>query len=165
MANEDTLDSLDDLFVHQLEDLYDAEKRMTRALPEMRDAAGQIKLRDAFSYHLEETQSQIERLEAIFELLGKSPEREACEAMKGLLREGEKVINANGSDTVRDAALIAAAQLVEHYEIAAYGTAHTMALQLGYGEIAEQLEDTLHEEKNIDTKLTQIARSYINPAA
>lgn len=165
MANEETLDSLDELFIHQLEDLYDAEKRMTRAFPKMRDAASEDKLRDAFSYHLEETQSQIERLEAILESLGTSPERETCEAMKGLLREGEKVINADGSDTVRDAALIAAAQLVEHYEIAAYGTAHTMALQLGYEETAEQLEDSLHEEKNIDTKLTQIARSYINPAA
>ncbi|WP_290652576.1 ferritin-like domain-containing protein [Aquisalimonas sp.] len=164
MANEEKFDSLDDLFIHQLEDLYDAEQRMTRALPKMRDAASHDELRDAFSYHLEETQSQIQRLETIFEALGKSPQRETCEAMKGLIREGEEMINAKGNDTVRDAALIAAAQRVEHYEIAAYGTAHTIALQLGNREAAQQLDDTLHEEKNVDAKLTEIAQSYVNPA-
>jgi len=160
-----TFNSLDDLFLHQLEDLYDAEKRMAKALPKMRDAAHNQSLRDAFEEHLAETENQAERLEEIFNALGKKPEREACEAMKGLIREGQEMIDAKGDDTIRDAALIGAAQRVEHYEIAAYGTVLAIATQLGNNQAAEQLQTTLDEEKSADEKLTSIASSSVNLAA
>ncbi len=161
----ETFDSLDDLFLHQLEDLYDAEQRMVAALPEMRDAATDPALKEAFDKHCRETEEQVVRLERAFQSLGKEPSREACEAMKGLIREAEEMRKAKGDDTVRDVALVAAAQRVEHYEIAAYGTARTLATHLGYADVAEGLAVTLEEERNADSSLTELAESQLNPAA
>jgi ferritin-like metal-binding protein YciE len=156
---------LDDLLVNQLEDLYDAEVRITNALPKMADAARSTELKAAFHEHLGQTQHQVRRLEEIFTLLGRSPERETCEAMKGLIAEGEEMIDARGDDRVRDAALIAAAQRVEHYEIAGYGTARTIAQTLGRSDAAKLLQQTLDEEKMTDEKLTRLAEQSINALA
>src|SRR5262245_10435364 len=129
MASE--LNSLQDLLVDQLQDLYDAEQRLVKALPKMAEAAHCADLKEAFNHHLEETQRQVERLEHVFEELGCEAEAKTCEAMKGLMAEGEEAIDLEGCDDVRDAALIAAAQRVEHYEIAGYGTVRTFAQRLG----------------------------------
>jgi ferritin-like metal-binding protein YciE len=137
------LDSLDTLFYDQIQDIYDAEQRLVQALPKMAEAACNGQLRNAFEQHLAETERQVERLEQVFELTGQTPKAKTCEAMKGLISEGEEVIDATGDDDVRDAALIAAAQRVEHYEIAAYGTARTFALRLGHLRAAELLQESL----------------------
>src|SRR5262249_21166970 len=121
------LDSFDDLFVEQLQDLYDAEQRLTKALPQMAGAAHSTALRAAFEEHFRQTQGHVSRLEQVFRMLGKSPQARTCEAIKGLVEEGSEVISAKGDPNVKDAALIAAAQRVEHYEIAGYGTARTFA--------------------------------------
>jgi len=157
--------SLEDLFVNQLEDLYDAEKRIVRALPKMADTATAPALRRAFQDHLEQTRHHIDRLDTVFRQLGKTPERETCEAMKGLLREGEEMIGAKGDPDVRDAALIAAAQRVEHYEMAGYGTARTFALRLGHTDAARLLQTTLQEETATDKKLTEVAETEVNARA
>jgi ferritin-like metal-binding protein YciE len=154
--------SLEDLFIEQIEDLYDAENRLTKALPKMAEAAHSPDLRSAFQTHLRETEGHVVRLERVFQKLGRTPERETCEAMKGLIAEGEEMISAKGDPSVKDAALIAAAQRVEHYEIAAYGTARTFARQLGRESIANELQETLDEEGNADKILTEIAESVIN---
>ena len=159
------LDSLDCLFVEQLEDLYDAEQRLTKALPKMAQAANDTTLRQAFEMHLRQTQGQVSRLERIFQMLGKTPKSKTCEAMKGLVAEGEEVIDATGESEVKDAALIAAAQRVEHYEIAGYGCARTFAERLGRHEAARLLEETLQEEKETDQKLTNLAEREINRKA
>lgn len=155
--------SLEDFFVHQLEDIYDAEKRLTNALPQMRDSAHNSDLKNAFDEHLKETENQIARLDKVFESIGKRPQRESCEAMKGLIREGEQMIQSGGDESAHDAALIAAAQRVEHYEIAAYGTARTLADRLERRDAAEQLDATLAEEKSADSKLNAIAEREVNP--
>jgi len=155
--------TLEDLFCHQLEDLYDAEMRLTKALPKMEAAAHTPALKNAFKQHLQETENQVNRLEQIFKQLGKEPQRETCPAMKGLIAEGEEMIQSKGDDTVRDAALIAAAQRVEHYEMSGYGTARTFAEQLGHTQAVQLLEATLEEEKTTDAKLTQIAQAIVNP--
>ena len=160
-----TLNTLDDLFVVQLHDLYDAEQRLTKALPKMAEAASNNKLRWAFKNHLEETKQHVARLEKAFDALGLTPKRETCEAMKGLIAEGEEAINADGESDVKDAALIAAAQRVEHYEIAGYGSVRTFAQQLGYQEIGQLLQQTLDEEYGADETLTQIAMSSVNANA
>ena len=157
--------SLEDLFVEQLEDLYDAEQRITDALPKMADAATSLELKQAFQNHLTETENQVLRLEQIFTHLGKEPTRETCAAMKGLLSEGEDMIKAKGDPYVKDAALIAAAQRVEHYEMAGYGTARTFAEQLGHSEAARLLQATLDEEGNANKTLTAIAEQGVNQAA
>ena len=151
--------SLDDLFLEQLQDLYDAEKRLTKALPKMADAAHSPQLKDAFRLHLRETEGQIARLEQVFNELGKRPQRETCEAMKGLIKEGEEMVQAKGDSAVKDAALIAAAQRVEHYEIAGYGTARDFAQKLGHQHAVQLLQETLNEEGDTDKKLTQIAQT------
>ncbi|MFL6352096.1 MAG: ferritin-like domain-containing protein [Bryobacteraceae bacterium] len=156
------LNSFEDLFVNQLEDLYDAEQRLTQALPKMAEAAASSQLRHAFQHHLTETQGHVSRLETIFRQLGTDPKRETCEAMKGLISEGEEMVDAKGDSSVKDAALIAAAQRVEHYEISGYGTARSFALRLGRREAAELLQQTLEEEKAADQKLNQIAESSVN---
>lgn len=160
-----TFDSLDTLFIDQLQDIYDAEQRLTQALPKMANAAHNTQLQNAFQHHLTETERQVERLEQVFELIGETPKAKTCEAMKGLIAEGEEVIQAKGDDDVRDAALIAAAQRVEHYEIAAYGTARTFALRLGHLRAGELLQESLDEEGATDHKLTDLAESLINPQA
>src|SRR5207245_1843412 len=121
-------------------DLYDAEQRLTSALPKMAEAAHSPQLKRAFETHLKETEGHVRRLERVFSQIGKSPERETCEAMKGLISEGEEMISATGDANVKDAALIAAAQRVEHYEIAAYGTVRTLAKHLGLDGVASELQ-------------------------
>jgi ferritin-like metal-binding protein YciE len=159
------LNTLQDLFIEQLQDLYDAEQRLTKALPMMAAAAHDAGLKEAFQQHLRETQNQVKRLEKVFQLLNKKATSKTCEAMKGLVSEGEEAIDAKGDPEVKDAALIAAAQRVEHYEIAAYGTVRTFARRLGQREAARLLEETLNEEKMTDQKLTQLAESGINQQA
>ena len=159
------LHGLNDLFVNQLGDLYDAETRLTEALPKMAKAATAQPLKNAFQEHLAQTQTHIRRLEQVFQRLGKEPNRETCEAMKGLIKEGQEMIDAKGDDDTRDAGLIAAAQRVEHYEIAGYGTVRTFARQLGLDDVASILQQTLGEEGETDKKLTQIAESFVNPQA
>ena len=151
------LDSLQDLFVEQLQDLYDAEQRITEALPKMADAARNASLKSAFQQHLRETQNQIKRLEQVFQTVGQSAKAKTCEAMKGLVSEGSEIVSANGDPDVKDAALIAAAQRVEHYEIAAYGTARTFAQRLGKQDAVRLLQQTLDEEAATDKKLTALA--------
>jgi ferritin-like metal-binding protein YciE len=157
--------SLDDLFLEQLQDLYDAEHRLTKALPQMAAAAHSVELKAAFNDHLRETENQVRRLEQVFQLLGHSAERETCPAMKGLIEEGQEMIGAKGDPDVKDAALIAAAQRVEHYEIAGYGTARTFAQHLGHDQIARLLQETLDEEGNCDKRLTRLAEASINVKA
>jgi ferritin-like metal-binding protein YciE len=160
-----TLNSLEDLFINQLEDLYDAEKRITKALPKMIDAASAANLKQALQHHLTETEGHVTRLERVFAELNRTPGRETCEAMKGLLSEGEEMIKADGTPDVKDAALIAAAQRVEHYEMSGYGTARTFAQRLGLTDAATLLQSTLQEEMVADKKLTQIAESSVNVRA
>ena len=159
------LNSFEDLFVEQLQDLYDAEQRLTKALPKMADAAKSASLKAAFQEHLRQTQNQVTRLEQVFQLLGKTAQSKTCEAMKGLVTEGEEVISATGDADVKDAALIAAAQRVEHYEIAGYGTVRTFAQRLGHQQAAQLLQQTLDEEADTDKKLTALAERSINPRA
>jgi ferritin-like metal-binding protein YciE len=151
------LQTLHDLFVEQLEDLYSAETQLVEALPKMASAASNEQLRDAFEHHLEQTREHVSRLEKIFDELGKSPGGETCKAMQGLIEEGEEVLKMEGDPTVIDAALIAAAQRVEHYEIAGYGTVKTFADHLDLGDIKGILDDTLDEEAKADKLLTTIA--------
>jgi len=159
------LNSFDDLLVEQLEDLYDAEQRLVKALPKMAGAAHNSALKSAFQQHLQETENQVSRLEQVFKTLGKSAKSKTCEAMKGLIAEGEEVISATGDPDVRDAALIAAAQRVEHYEIAGYGSVRTFAQRLGRHDAARLLQQTLDEEGATDKKLTALAEQTINPKA
>jgi ferritin-like metal-binding protein YciE len=165
LFNNTQFNNLDDLFLHQLEDLYDAERRLVGALPKMCDAATSTRLAKAFRDHQAETENHVKRLEHVFALLGKEPERETCPAMKGLIEEAETMINAKGDDTTRDAALVAAAQRVEHYEMAGYGTARALAQQIGRDDAADLLQQTLDEEKAADKLLTQIAEDGVNVAA
>jgi ferritin-like metal-binding protein YciE len=159
------LNSMEDLLLLQLEDLYDAEKRLTEALPKMADAAHCPELQQAFRMHLQETEGHVRRLEQIFQELNREPTRETCAAMKGLISEGSDMISAQGNCAVKDAALIAAAQRVEHYEMAGYGTVRTLARQLGREQIADLLQQTLDEEGNADKILTEIAESSVNAQA
>ena len=159
------LDSLEDLLLEQLQDLYDAEHQLTKALPQMAEAAHCPDLKSAFSSHLSETQGHVKRLEQVFRELGKEAKRETCPAMEGLIEEGEEMLNSQGDHDVKDAALIAAAQRVEHYEMAGYGTVRTLAQQLGHTSAVQLLQDTLDEEKAADEKLTAIAEQMVNPRA
>jgi ferritin-like metal-binding protein YciE len=160
-----TFNSLNDLFIEQLQDLYDAEHRLTEALPLMREAATSSELKNAFDMHLGETQNHIRRLEQVFSQLGVAAERQTCPAMKGLIKEGQEMIDAEGDPSVKDAALIAAAQRVEHYEMAGYGSVRSFAQRLGLGEVANTLQMTLNEEGAADKKLTQIAEQAVNLGA
>lgn len=159
------VNSFDTLFVHELKDLYSAEKQLAQALPKMRDKAVNSELRKAFDTHLNETKEQIKRLEQIFEKLDYAPTGEKCEAMAGLIEEAEEVMETVETDEVLDAALIGAAQRVEHYEIAGYGTARTYAKRLGNDEAVRLLQQTLDEENKTDELLTQLAEKSANPQA
>jgi ferritin-like metal-binding protein YciE len=150
------MQTLHDLFEHEIADLYSAEKQLVEALPKMAKAASHGELRKAFEHHLDETRDHVKRLEEIRDSLGSS-KSETCEGMKGLIEEGEEIVKAEGDPAVKDAALIGAAQRVEHYEIAAYGTARTLADELDLGEAKDLLDQTLDEESNADTLLTKIA--------
>jgi len=162
MAN---LNSLQDLLVEQLQDLYDAEQQLTEALPKMAQAAQNSQLKQAFTSHLTETQGHVKRLEQVFQMVGKKASRKTCKAMKGLVEEGSEAIKENAEPEVKDAALIAAGNRVEHYEIAGYGTVRTFADQLGFSDAAQLLQQTLDEEAAADQKLTQIAESRVNRQA
>jgi len=151
------VDSVDKLFINELKDLYSAEKQITRALPKMAKAATSDELRTAFQTHLEETRHQIERLDRVFEMVGHRASAKTCKGMKGLLEEGQDVMKETEEGELRDAAMISAAQRVEHYEMAAYGTVRTLADLMGQQEISKLLQQTLDEEGNADKKLTQIA--------
>ncbi|MBA3912472.1 MAG: ferritin-like domain-containing protein [Acidobacteriales bacterium] len=154
------MENLHDLYVEQLQDLYDAEQQLIKALPKMAQAATSEELRSGFEEHLEQTKQQAQRLERIFEELGEDAKGEKCKGMEGLIKEGTEVIENNELPAeVKDAALIAAAQRVEHYEIAGYGTVRTYANLLGEDEAAELLEQTLEEEKEADQLLTEAAES------
>lgn len=155
-------DNLNDLFVFELKDLYDAEHQITEALPKMADAAHSAQLKMAFQEHLRQTENHIRRLEQVFSKIGCQPERETCAAMKGLISEGQDIVRAKGNDTVRDAGLISAAQRVEHYEMAGYGTVRTLAKQLGFEDVSRTLQQTLDEEGDADKKLTRIAEGSVN---
>ena len=159
-----TIQTMEDLFVEQIQDLYDAEQRLVKALPKMAEASTNNELRSAFADHLLQTQGHVERLEQVFAELGQDPKKETCEAMKGLIKEGEEMMDIK-DPAIRDAALIAAANRVEHYEIAAYGTARTLATSLGLSQSPSLLEQTLNEEKKADAKLTQIAEQTVNQQA
>ncbi len=159
------LKSLDDVLGAELKDLYSAENQLVEALPDIIDAASSKDLKEAVSEHLEETRGHVKRLEQVFEAIGVEPESEHCDGMEGLISEGTEVAEATGNGDARDAALIGAAQRVEHYEIAAYGTARTLAQQLGHTEAAKLLNETLDEESAADEKLTQIAEKSVNAAA
>jgi len=151
------LNSLMDVLVEELADLHSAELQLVEALPLMAQAAHSPELRDAFTTHLEETRGHVRRLEQAFGELGVALPSETCEAMRGLIREGSSIVEANGEPTAIDAALIGAAQRVEHYEIAAYGTARALAGELGLDAISALLKDTLDEEANADKLLTKLA--------
>lgn len=153
-----TIKTLEDLFIHDLSDIYSAEKQITRALPKMARAATDEKLIAAFHQHLEETRGQIERIDQIVEATdGLRIKRMKCHALEGLAEEAQEIIDSIEAGPVRDAGLIGAAQKVEHYEIATYGTLQALALKLGYKDAASLLGQTLEEEKSTDVKLTQIA--------
>jgi ferritin-like metal-binding protein YciE len=156
------LNSLHDLYVNELKDLYSAENQLLKALPKMAKAADSDKLRAAFEEHLEVTKGQVKRLDEIFDELDSSPTGKKCKAMEGLIEEGDEVLEEGGEPAVLDAALIAAAQRVEHYEIAGYGCVRTFATLLGYEEAAALLQETLDEEAEADKKLTELAETAIN---
>ena len=151
------MDSLRELFIEQLQDAYDAEKQIIKALPKMAKEASSSQLQDAFENHLEQTRQQVERLETIFEQLDEEPEGKPCKGMAGVIAEGKEVMDEVEDDDVKDAGLIAAAQKVEHYEIATYGTLKTWAAMLDEDEVVRLLEQTLEEEKETDQLLTELA--------
>jgi ferritin-like metal-binding protein YciE len=157
--------TMNDLFLHQLQDVYYAENQITKALPEMIDKATDPTLKQGFKTHLTETEGQIKRLEQVFKLLGQDVKGVDCPAIDGLIEEAEEVIGETEDKEVLDAALIAAAQAVEHYEIARYGTLIAWAQQLGRDDAAGILQKTLDEEKATDKKLTTLAESKINRKA
>ena len=159
------LDSLRALLVNELKDLYSAENQLLKALPRMAKAATAPELKAAFTEHLEVTRGQVERLEKVFEELGATPKGKKCKAMEGLIEEGKEIIAEGGEPAVLDAALIAAAQRVEHYEIAGYGCVKTFAKLLGMTEASKTLQQTLEEEAAADKKLTQLATKVINVKA
>jgi ferritin-like metal-binding protein YciE len=159
------LQSLEDVLMGELSDLMSAEKQLVKALPKVAEAASSKELREAIEHHLDETRGHVQRLEQVFDSLGADAESEHCEAMEGLIGEGEEIVEADGDGAAKDAALIGAAQRVEHYEIAAYGTARTLAEQLGKDDAAALLQETLDEESAADQTLTKIAVSRVNERA
>ena len=160
-----SLDSLDSLFLDELKDIYNAEKQILRALPRMAKAAESPQLQQAFQNHLRETEGQVQRLERIFKDLGQAARGKKCKGMEGLIEEGKEKMEEEGEGPVIDAALIAAAQKVEHYEIAAYGCLRTYAELLGYTQAVRLLEQNLAEEEAADKKLTQLGEGGINESA
>lgn len=148
---------MEELFLDELRDLYSAEKQITKALPKIAKASASPELRAAFESHLEETKGHVARLEQIFEMLGKRGTGKTCEGMKGVLAEGAEVVEDVEKGSVRDAGLIAAAQRVEHYEMAGYGSVRTFAQLLNKVDMVKLLDETLNEEKAADKKLTQIS--------
>ncbi|MEX2531370.1 MAG: ferritin-like domain-containing protein [Gemmatimonadota bacterium] len=159
------LQTLEDLLVHQIQDILSAEQQVKKALPRMAEAAGSDKLRTAFKDHQKETEIQIERLEKAFKLMDKPVSASHCEAAEGLITEAEGYIDGDGNRAVLDAGIVTAAQRFEHYEIAAYGSAISFARQLKRNEVADLLQESLDEETAADKKLTSIAENGVNDAA
>lgn len=159
------LENLEQLYLDELKDAYDFEHQILEALPKMESAATAKELKHAFQEHRRETENQVQRLEQVFNLLDQPAERKSCAGMKGVIKEGEEYVKARGDDAAIDAALIAAAQRVEHYEIAVYGTLRTYANALGHTEEADLLQETLEEEAQANEKLTRLAESGINVQA
>jgi len=157
-----TMTTLEDLFVQNLKDIYNAEKQLVKALPKMAKAATSQKLRTAINEHLEQTEGQVERLDRVFQTLEMPARGTKCKAMEGLIEEGKEIMEEDFSDSVRDAAIIGAANKVEHYEIAGYGTLISYARLLGHPDAEKLLQETLQEEKEADRKLTELAESEIN---
>jgi ferritin-like metal-binding protein YciE len=160
-----SLDTLHDLMVHELKDLYSAERQLVQALPRMSKNASSDELRTALDNHLAETEEQVTRLETILESLGESPRGQKCHGMEGLIEEGKNLLKEEADPDVMDAGIIAAAQRVEHYEIAGYGAVVEYARMMGHTQAQQLLERTLEEEKNADRKLNQIAEGGINALA
>ena len=159
------LDSLQKLYLEELRDVYNAENQLLKALPKMAKAASSEELKQALEDHLEETQGHVERLDEIFEALGENAKGKTCQAMKGLIEEGSEILSEKGEESVLDAGIIAAAQKVEHYEMATYGTLRTWANLLGEDEAAELLQETLDEEGDADQRLNELAEEIVNPEA
>ena len=159
------LDSLRKLYVDNLRDLYNAENQLVKALPKMAKGASSEELKTAFEEHLEQTKGHVERLEEIFEELDENPKGKTCRAMKGLIEEGSEVLEEKGDDSVIDAGIIVAAQKVEHYEIAGYGSVRTFAELLGEKEAADQLQSILDEESEANELLNKLAGTTVNPEA
>ena len=164
-SDSGTIDTLRKLLVDELKDLYSAEKQITKALPKMIKKAQNPELRKAFERHLRETEGQITRLEKVFQKLGQPAKAKTCKAMQGLVEEGQEMMGEDLDADNMDAALIAVAQKVEHYEIASYGTVRTWAERVGEADVARLLQQTLNEEGETDKKLTAIAESQVNLAA
>ena len=157
--------TMQDLLIEDLRDIYHAEKQITKALPKMIKAAHSEQLRKAFEAHLEQTHGQVERLQQVFEELDTRPRGKHCDAMEGLISEAQEILEMGLAPEVQDAALIAAAQKVEHYEIASYGTVHAYATACGLNKVAQLLEQTLNEEKETDKKLNMLAINDVNKKA
>jgi ferritin-like metal-binding protein YciE len=154
-----SVNSLHELYVEQLRDLYDAENQLVKALPKFAEASSSDELREGFEEHLGQTKEHLQRLEQIFETLGERPKGAKCKGMEGLLKEGSEALAEDMQESVKDAAIIAAAQRVEHYEISGYGTARTFANLLGEDQAVSLLQKTLDEEKETDAKLNQLAEN------
>jgi ferritin-like metal-binding protein YciE len=159
------LDTLKTLYVDELRDLYNAENQLLKALPKMAKAASSEELKDAFEKHLEQTKTHVERLEEVFEEIGEKPKGKTCKAMKGLIEEGSEILHEDGEESVIDAGIIVAAQKVEHYEIASYGSVRTFAQLLGKDSSAELLQTTLDEESEANELLNTLAEDIVNPEA
>lgn len=159
------IDSLKTLLEEELKDIYSAEKQLLKALPKMAKKATSEDLRSALEEHLEVTEGQVDRLEQVFEALGKPAKAKTCKAMQGLIEEATEIMSEDAEDAVMDAGIIAAAQKVEHYEIASYGTVRTWARLCGEEEAAELLQETLDEEGEADKRLTELAENFVNPEA
>jgi ferritin-like metal-binding protein YciE len=159
------LDTLQKLYTDELRDLYNAENQLLKALPKMAKAASSGDLKGAFEKHLEQTKGHVKRLEQVFEELDEKPKGKTCRAMKGLIEEGSEILEKDGEESVLDAGIIVAAQKVEHYEIAGYGSARTFAHLLGQDKAAELLQATLDEESETNELLNRLAESVINPEA
>jgi len=159
------LNTLQKLYTDELRDLYNAENQLLKALPKMAKAASSEELKEAFEQHLEQTKGHVKRLEQVFEGLDEKPKGKTCRAMKGLIEEGSEILEEDGETSVRDAGIIVAAQKVEHYEIAGYGSARTFAHLLGQNKAAELLQVTLDEESETNEVLNRLAESVINPEA
>jgi ferritin-like metal-binding protein YciE len=159
------LDTLNKLYISELRDLYSAENQLLKALPKLAKAASSEELKNAFENHLQQTKRHVERLEQIFEQLDESPKGKTCHAMKGLIEEGSEILKEDGEDSVLDAGIIVAAQKVEHYEIASYGSVRTFANLLGKDDMASVLQSTLDEESETNEILNRLAESVVNPEA
>lgn len=157
--------SMDELFHALLQDVYYAEKQLVKTLPKLAKKSSSAELEKAFSDHLKETEGQVERLEKVFEIIGKKPHAKKCDAILGIIAEGDEVIEESDDEAVRDAGILAAAQAAEHYEIARYGTLCAWADQLGYEDAKNLLGQTLDQEKKADELLTSIAEGGVNEAA